>query len=233
MKAAILAGGYGKRLRPLTSDRPKPLVEVAGKPIIVWQIEWLKNHGITEIIVLAGYLYSRLIEYLGNGSRFGVKIAYVIEEEPLGTGGALKNAEHLLRGEEYFLVLNGDIITNLDPLKLVKKLSEHEDAVGAIAAVPLRSPYGILRIDEGERIQEFVEKPILREYWINAGVYVMRPAIFDYLPERGDIEKTTFPVLAQQRKLIALRYHDVFWRSIDTYKDVEEVSKELQATQIL
>ncbi len=233
MKAAILAGGYGKRLRPLTSDRPKPLIEVAGKPIIVWQIEWLKKHGITEIVVLAGYLYSRLIEYLGNGSRFGVRIAYVIEEEPLGTGGALKNAEHVLRREDYFIVLNGDIITNLDPLRLVKTLAEREGVIAAIAAVPLRSPYGILKIDEQGHILDFVEKPVLHDYWINAGVYAMKPDVFDYLPDRGDIEKTTFPALAREKKLIALRYQDVFWRSIDTYKDVEEVSKELQAIQLL
>ena len=232
MKAAILAGGYGKRLRPLTSDRPKPLVEVAGKPIIVWQIEWLKSHGITEIVVLAGYLYTKLIEYLGNGSRFGVRIAYVVEEEPLGTAGALKNAEHILRKEDYFIVVNGDIITNLDPLQLVKTVSERSEVIAAIAAVPLRSPYGILKIDEHGRIIDFVEKPVLREYWINAGVYAMRPDIFDYLPEKGDIEKTSFPRLARERRLVALRYMDVFWRSIDTYKDVEEVSRELQGVKL-
>ncbi len=233
MKAAILAGGYGKRLRPLTSDRPKPLVEVAGKPIIVWQIEWLKKHGITEIIVLAGYLYARLIEYLGNGSRFGVRIAYVIEEEPLGTAGALKNAEHLLRNEDVFLVLNGDIITNLDPHRLVKTLQGRSEIIAVIAAVPLRSPYGILRIDADGYIREFVEKPVLYEYWINAGVYAMKPDVFEYLPERGDIEKTTFPKLAQEKRLVAVQYRDIFWRSIDTYKDVEEVSKELQAAQLV
>ncbi len=232
MKAAILAGGYGKRLRPLTSDRPKPLVEVAGKPIIVWQIEWLRSHGITEIVVLAGYLYTKLIEYLGNGSRFGVRIAYVVEEEPLGTAGALKNAEHILRKEDYFIVVNGDIITNLDPLQLVKTVSERSEVIAGIAAVPLRSPYGILKIDEHGRILDFVEKPVLREYWINAGVYAMKPDIFDYLPEKGDIEKTAFPRLARERKLIALRYSDVFWRSIDTYKDVEEVSRELQGVKL-
>ncbi len=208
-------------------------MEVAGKPIIQWQIEWLKRYGLREIIVLGGYLYEKLIEFLGNGSRFGVRIAYVIEEEPLGTGGALKNAEHLLRVEDLFVVVNGDIITNLNPLRLVEVLRERSNVIAAMAAVPLRSPYGILDIDSEGYINAFIEKPLLKDYWINAGVYAMKPAILEYLPERGDIERSTFPRLAKERRMIALRYENVFWRSIDTYKDVEEASKELEEMQIL
>ena len=90
MKAVILAGGYGKRLRPLTEERPKPLVEVGGKPIIEWQVNWLKSMGVDSFIVLAGYLKEKVMDHLGAGSKWGVKMAYLIEEEPLGTGGALK-----------------------------------------------------------------------------------------------------------------------------------------------
>ncbi len=226
MKAAILAGGFGKRLRPYTSDRPKPLVEVAGKPILVWQIEWLKKYGFDEIVLLVGYLKERIIEYIGSGARLGVKATYMVEDEPLGTAGALKNAEPVLRNEEFFLLMNGDIITNLDPRRLYERLvSMKEYAV--IATVPLKSPYGILEIDPEGKIRSFREKPVLREYWINAGIYAMTPKVFDYLPPKGDIERIVFPRLASEGKLGSVRYEDVFWRSIDTYKDVEEAAKEL------
>ncbi len=183
--------------------------------------------------MLGGYLYEKLIEFLGNGSRFGVKIAYVIEEEPLGTGGALKNAEHILKVEDMFIVVNGDIITNLNPLRLLEALNSRDNVIAAMAAVPLRSPYGILDIDEDGYINAFIEKPLLKDYWINGGVYAMKPAILEYLPERGDIERSTFPKLAQEKRMVALRYEEVFWRSIDTYKDVEEASKELEEMQLL
>ncbi len=225
MKAVILAGGFGKRLRPYTETIPKPLVEVAGKPILEWQIEWLKSYGIREFVLLVGYLREKIIERIGSGSRLGVRVTYVVEDSPLGTGGALKNAEHVLRRENYFIVVNGDILTNINPLKVVDALREGR-VVGSIATVPLRSPYGILRIENGY-VVEFSEKPLIKDYWINAGIYGFTPEIFKYLPDKGDIERTAFPKLALQRMLVAVRFENVFWRSIDTYKDVEEASKEL------
>ncbi len=234
MKAAILAGGYGKRLRPLTIDRPKPLIEVAGKPILQWQVEWLRRHGVSTVVFLVGYLKEKIIEYFGSGSKFGIKISYVVEDEPLGTAGALKNAEHILgEGSEIFLVLNGDILTNIDPTPLIERLKQQEDKLVAIATVPLRSPYGILRIGENDLIEEFIEKPLLKDYWINAGIYAMRPQVFNYIPEKGDIEKTAFPRLAEEHKILAVRYSDVFWKSIDTHKDIEEASKELKALGLI
>ena len=228
MKAAILAGGFGKRLRPLTSEKPKPLVEVAGKPILEWQIEWLKAYGIREFVLLVGYLKEKVINHIGSGARLGVKVSYVVEEEPLGTGGAIKNAEHILSGEQVFIVVNGDVITNLDPRRLIEPVVKGEVAA-SIAAVPLRSPYGILKIREDNRIESFIEKPLLRDYWINAGVYAMSPQVFSYLPESGDIEKTGFPELAKKGLLKAVKYENVVWRSIDTHKDIEEASKELES----
>jgi Nucleoside-diphosphate-sugar pyrophosphorylase involved in lipopolysaccharide biosynthesis/translation initiation factor 2B, gamma/epsilon subunits (eIF-2Bgamma/eIF-2Bepsilon) len=114
MKAAILAGGYGKRLRPLTETIPKPLLPVGERGIIEWQISWLKQHGISEIVICAGYLKERIVERLGDGSRYGVKIEYAFEEKPLGTGGALKNARYLLENEDIFLLVNGDVLTDLN-----------------------------------------------------------------------------------------------------------------------
>ncbi len=230
--AMILAGGYGKRLRPLTLEVPKPLVKVAGKPVLFYQLEWLKYYGINEVVILAGYLKEKIIEAIGSGSKFGLHVSYVVEDEPLGTGGALKNAAHVLKRDETIIVINGDILTNIDPRKLVEKLDSDKNLVAALGAVPLRSPYGILEIDEEKGlITGFREKPILYEYWINAGVYAFRPAIVDYLPEKGDIEKTTFPELAEKRLLGTYKYSTppYYWRSIDTHKDLEEAAKEIES----
>ena len=222
MKALILAGGYGKRLRPLTENLPKPLLEVAGKPILFWQIDFFKRHGVNEVVLAVGYLKEKVIERVGSGEKLGVKAIYVVEDEPLGTGGAIKNAEPVLKGEEKFLVSNGDVITNLDASKLCQALTD--DLVAVMALVPLPSPYGIV-ITEGNIVKEFKEKPKLTDYWINAGIYCMKPKIFDYLPTSGDIEKTAFPKLAEEGKLGAVKFPDAFWKSIDSHKDLEEANK--------
>jgi len=225
VKAAIFAGGYGKRLRPLTDQKPKPLLEVAGKSILARQVEWLREHGVSEVVFCVGYLKERIIEYVGGGARFGLKVGYVVEEEPLGKGGALKNAEAFLNGEEKFLVVNGDILTNLDPQRLVEAV---DDITGAIALVPLRSPFGVVDTDEDGFARRFREKPVIPEYWINAGVYCFTPEVFKYLPEKGEIEDITFPKLAGERKLKGLKYKGVFWKSIETHKDIEETEEALK-----
>lgn len=224
MLAAILAGGLGKRLRPYTEDTPKPMILVDDKPLLEWQIIWLRKHGINEVVLLVGYRKEKIIEYFGSGSRLGVKITYVVEDEPLGTGGAIKNAEHVLSKNDVFLVLNGDIITNLNPLLLIEKLKESNRYLGVVATVPLPSPYGILEL-EGDDVKGFVEKPLIKNYWINAGVYALKREALKYFPEKGDLEKTAFPAMARDGVLGAVRYVDVFWKSVDTHKDLEEASK--------
>lgn len=228
MKAVVLAGGYGKRLKPLTDNKPKPLLEVSGIPILGWQIRWLLKHGVRELILCTGYLKERIIDYLGSGKKFGIKVGYAVEEEPLGTGGALKNAESLLSNDDTFLVLNGDVLTDLDPHKLTRSLDR--ERVGAIAVVPLRSPFGVVDLRRDGRIAGFREKPLLRQYWINAGVYCLTPLVFDRLPSKGNIEDTVFPKLASEGKLKAVRYPDVAWKSIDSHKDIEEAEKEFKPT---
>jgi mannose-1-phosphate guanylyltransferase len=168
MKAVILAGGLGKRLRPLTDERPKPMIEVLDQPIIEWQIKWFKKFGIKEIVICVGYLKEHIIDYIGSGNRFGVKVGYAVEEEPLGTGGALKNAQSLLGGAESegFFMVNGDILTDLDP-----NILRDAATSSAIAVVPLRSPFGVIELDQSSNIIGFVEKPQIKDRWINAGVY--------------------------------------------------------------
>jgi len=224
MKAVILAGGYGKRLKPYTENVPKPLLPVAGRSILEWQVRWLKHYGFEEILICAGYLKEKLVNEVGSGVKYGVRVGYVVEDEPLGTGGALKNAEHILRNDESFLLINGDILTDLDPNELLEDLEGRY--LGAIALVQLPSPYGIVKFDEKTRkVISFVEKPRLMDYWINAGVYVFKREVFNYLPERGDIEKTALPRLADDGKLKAHLFENAFWMSIDSHKDLEEASK--------
>lgn len=223
MKAVILAGGFGKRLRPLTDDRPKPLIEIGGKPIIEWQIKWLKKFGVTSVFVLAGYKKEVLVDWVAkNQDRLGIPIAILTEEQPLGTGGAIKRLNGFISKGEKFFVLNGDVLTNLDLSKL-----EDDKAVAVISLVPLRSPFGIVKIDSNGNITQFVEKPVLKDFWINAGIYSMNSEIFEYLPDKGDIEKETFPLLAQKGLLKGVTFDDVYWRSIDTLKDYEEANVEI------
>src|SRR5919202_2516264 len=228
MKAVILAGGFGKRLRPLTDQRPKPMIEVLNKPIIEWQIKWFKKYGIKEIIICVGYLKEHIINYIGSGTRFGVRVGYAVEDEPLGTGGALKNSQSLLGAsmEDGFFLINGDILTDLDPNEL------RNGAYAALALVPLRSPFGIVEIDKNSDVIGFVEKPEIKDRWINAGVYFLTREIFEYLPENGNIEVTALPVMAKQRKLKAVKYENSFWRSIDSHKDIEEAEKEIKAVDM-
>jgi mannose-1-phosphate guanylyltransferase len=226
LKAVILAGGFGKRLKPLTDDRPKPMIEVGGVPILVWQIDWLRRHDIKEVVICIGYLKESVINHIGSGQKFGVSVGYSVEEEPLGTGGALRNAKSLISGDK-FVVMNGDILTDLDPSALFQDLSKHAEAVGSIATVPLRSPYGIIEISDG-LARGFREKPTLSDYWINAGVYALTDQIFDRLPAKGNLEATTLPELADEHKILVTKYSTAQWRSIDTHKDIEEAQKEFQ-----
>jgi len=225
VKAVILAGGYGKRLKPLTDEKPKPMIEVLDRPIIEWQIRWLKNNGIADIVICVGYMKEHIINYVGNGSKFSVKVGYTAEDEPLGTGGALKNAETILSGEESFFMLNGDVLTNINTSNL--KTSLTNDLVATLAVVPLPSPFGIVEIADDSKVLGFTEKPTINQFWINAGVYCFSNKIFSYLPKKGNIETTALPALAKDKKLKAVKYENTFWRSIDSHKDIEEASAEL------
>ena len=227
MKIAILAGGFGKRLKPLTDTRPKPMIEVFNVPIIEWQVRWLRKFGVKEFVLCVGYMKEQIIDLIGNGAKFGSKIDYSFEEEPLGTGGALLNAKELLSDEDSFFVLNGDILTELDPNRLNIANSN------ALAVVPLRSPFGVVELDENSKVRGFVEKPEIPDKWINAGIYRLTQQVFEYLPQKGNIEVTALPALAKEGKLQAVRYKDVFWRSIDSHKDIEEASNEMKEARPL
>jgi len=221
----ILAGGLGKRLRPLTSDRPKPMIQINNTPIIELQVKWLKKSGITDIIVLVGHLREKIKHHLADGKKFGVNISYIEENVPLGTGGALKNAkDHIIQNgnsDSGFFVINGDILTNLDPFTISDKGSM------TLALVPLKSTFGIVETN-GDLVSKFVEKPYIEDRWVNAGVYYFSNDIFDYLPDNGNLETVTLPMLVEKQKLKAKKFSNNYWRSIDSHKDVDEASKEIE-----
>ena len=214
MKAIILAGGRGKRLRPITDYVPKPLIPIKNIPIIEWQIKYLKKFGISEIIVCSGYKTKMIENYLNN-KKLGIKITFSIEDKPLGTGGAIKKAGKKIK-DKSFLVINGDIITNID----LKKMMEKENS---IASIQLKTKFGILQTD-GNKIIKFDEKKEMKNIWMNAGIYNLKKEIIKKLPTVGDIEKTLFPDYAKREKLSTIKFTNSKWHSIDSFKDMEECS---------
>lgn len=224
MYALVLAGGKGERLRPLTADRPKVMVALAGKPILEHHLEWLAREGVSDVILLCGYMHHVISDYFGDGGRWGLRITYSIEDEPLGRGGAFKLAFSEVPADEPFVIgTNGD---NLHTQPLAPLIRSHlrSGAVATAMVVPLVSPYGIARV-RGRRIVAFEEKPRL-PHWMNAGVYVLSREFFAGLPDVGDHETTLFPRLAAEGRLHAFpsRAH---WKSIDTVKDLREAEEEL------
>lgn len=227
-QAIILAGGKGERLRPLTSDRPKPMICVLDKPILSYSLNWLKSSGIEQVVISCGYRHEVICEYVGDGSQFGLTVSYSIEERPLGRGGGIKLASRSLTASQApVIVLNGDILTDLPLRELVGYHAKSGSAV-TIVTVPLRSPYGIADVDDDSNVTAFREKPVL-PFWINAGIYAINHDTLSHFPDEGDHEETLFPGLAARYELKAFKYTG-FWRAVDNAKDLTELEKELKAT---
>ena len=221
MKVILLSGGFGKRLKPLTDYLPKPMIPICNYPIIEWQIRYFKKFGIKNIIVCVGYRADQVVKYL-EGKNLGVKLEYSIEKEPLGTAGAIKKASRYMDDDDFF-VANGDVLTNLD----LNKLKKHPNSV---AVIPLRTSFGIVHLT-GPKVERFEEKPEMSNYWMNAGIYYLKKEILKHLPDRGNLESTTFPIMAKNDKLNAIKYDRVFWKSIDSYKDMEECELLIKANR--
>ncbi len=190
MKAVVMAGGEGSRLRPLTSSLPKPLAPVANKPVMHHIVDLLRRHGVTEVVATLHYLADEIENYFGDGSEHGISMAYVVEDTPLGTAGAVKLAEPLL-GDERFLIVSGDALTDID---LSELLAFHESRGAAVTIALQRVPnpleFGVVVTDEHGRITRFLEKPSWGEIFsdtINTGIYVLEPEIFDVHGERQEL----------------------------------------------
>lgn len=220
MKAIILAGGRGKRLKSITDFVPKPMIPLDNIPIIEWQIRYLKKFGINTVIICTGYKTKQIENYLKIKNNFGIKVIISKEKNPLGTGGAIKQAIRHIK-EKSFFVLNGDVITDID----IKKLQKKENS---IAAILLRTKFGVMGI-KNDKISKFSEKKAIEDLWMNAGLYHLSKNIAKDLPKKGDIEKTAFPNYARKGKLFHKKFKKVFWHSIDSYKDIEECTLEIKS----
>lgn len=199
MKAVVLAGGFGTRLRPVLSDRPKPMAPVLGKPFLEYLIRFIREQGITEIVLCLYYLADKIVDYFGDGSRLGVNIEYSVEDEPLGTAGALKNSGRYLT--ETFYVLNGDTYLEIDLRKLLR-YHRARRGLATISLVRNLNPerYGSVKVSGDGRVLGFVEKTYVnsrKAAYVNAGVYLFEPRILGCIPDGVEVslEKEVFPAL--------------------------------------
>lgn len=239
MKAVILAGGRGKRMRPVTDYVPKPLVPVCNVPILEWQIRHLLKFGIQDVIVCTGYK-TGMIRDMISAKSYGARVEISEEEAPLGTGGAIRRAAGYIGRDDSFVVMNGDVITDID----IGALMEVRNSV---AAIPLRTNYGVILLndDDGDdgtadkggtgaghvprAIAKFDEKRDVPGLWMNAGLYHLGREVLADLPEVGDIEKTLFPKYAESGRLRTVMFGGpatggnapAMWQSVDSFKDLE------------
>lgn len=220
MNAVILAGGKGTRLRPLTLNTPKPIVPILSRPFLSLQIELLRKTGIENIVLSLSYQPRRIEELFGDGSQLGVKIHYTMEPEPLGTAGAVKNAEALLGSR--IVVFNGDVLSDLD-LAAVLRFHEANGAKATIVLTPVDNPtaYGLVETEENGKILRFLEKPSYDEITcdtINAGVYILEPELLEYIPsgENYSFERGFFPALLRDEVPFYAFVHRGYWIDIGT-----------------
>ena len=220
MKAVILAGGEGTRLRPLTLQLPKPVAPIANVPFLGYQLDLLRRHGITEAILSLGYRPDRIEAVLGDGSRFGVRLRYVVEQSPLGTAGAFKNAEPFLDGPA--VVFNGDILCDFD---LTEILGSHRrrSAAATLTLTRVENPsaYGLVETGEDGRIARFLEKPGLDQVTcdtINAGLYVLEPEVLKAIPAgvNTSFEREVFPGLLARGRPVHAYISPGYWIDIGT-----------------
>ncbi|MEI7541958.1 MAG: NDP-sugar synthase [bacterium] len=231
MKALILIGGEGTRLRPITLNTLKCMVPIANKPFIEYQIELLKKYKIKDIILSICHMPEKLKKVIGNGKKYGVKIKYANEKSPLGTGGAIKNCEKLL--DDTTLVLNGDILTdiNIDSLIKVHKTSKALVTM-ALHKVADPSSYGVVETSVKGRIIKFTEKPVgadIKSSWINAGIYVFDKQALKYIPagRKVSIERETFPSIIAADKVIQAYKAAYYWLDIGRIDNFKKANFDL------
>lgn len=231
MKAIILAGGEATRLRPLTCNIPKAMVPVLNRPFLEHLINYLKKHKIVDVILAMGQPSEQIQNYFGDGSGFDVRLTYSVEDFPLGTAGAVRNAEKLL--DECFVVLNGDIFTALDLTAMVNFHCEKKP-IATIALTPVENPtiYGVVETDGQSRVRHFIEKPHWSEVttnMINAGVYVLEPDILGYVASNTffSFEHDVFPPLLEKGEAVYGYSFESYWIDIGTPEKYFRLSHDL------
>jgi mannose-1-phosphate guanylyltransferase/phosphomannomutase len=233
MKAVIMAGGEGTRLRPLTSLRPKPMVPIVNQPVMEHIVGLVKHHGIDEIVATLAFMPAVIQDYFGAGEEWGVQISYAVEEVPLGTAGSVKNGEHLLDTHEPFIVISGDALTDIDLTELV----EFHRARGAAVTIALKRvedplDFGVVITAEDGRVERFLEKPTWGQVFsdtINTGIYVIEPWVLDYIPadKPYDFSSELFPrLMAEGHPLYGLPV-DGYWCDVGSRESYLEVHRDI------
>jgi len=227
MKAVVMAGGEGTRLRPLTSHRPKPLAPVLNKPIMEHIILLLKEHGITEIVVTLHYLADEIEGYFGDGSDWGVKLHYSVEDTPLGTAGSVKQAEHHLK-DDTFIIVSGDALTDIDVTKAIDfHRNKKSLATIVLSHVPNPLEFGVVITDDEGRIKRFLEKPSWGEVFsdtVNTGMYILEPSVFEYM-EHGrsyDWSQDIFPQILREEKPLFGYVMGEYWCDVGNLNQYRE-----------
>ncbi|OGS04850.1 MAG: hypothetical protein A3G41_05470 [Elusimicrobia bacterium RIFCSPLOWO2_12_FULL_59_9] len=220
MKALILTGGFGTRLRPLTLHTPKPILPIANRPLLLYQIELLKKAGVREIILATFYKPRLLKKALDKICPSGIRLHYLQEKHPLGTGGAVKNAASFFNST--FLVLNGDILSDFDLREMMRRHGNNR-AEATLALVRVQNPtlYGLVETDPSHRVRRFLEKPTWDEITtqtISAGFYVFEPSLLSDIPAgiSYSLERTLFPRLLQERRRVFSHTYSGYWLDIGT-----------------
>ncbi len=237
MQALILAGGKGTRLRPLTVYTPKPIVPICNRPFLLYQIDTLRRASITDITLSLSYQPNKIEQLLGDGSDYGVKLKYTVEPQPMGTAGAYKFAEDVIR--EPTVVFNGDILTDLD-LKAVIREHNERKATATIVLQPVKNPsaYGLVETEGDGRIRRFLEKPKPDEITcntINAGTYVLEPKVLDFVPasQNYSFEYGLFPDLLQRKESFYAHVPPrTYWIDIGTPERYLEAHHDLLANRV-
>jgi mannose-1-phosphate guanylyltransferase len=231
VKAIILVGGEGTRLRPLTYTTVKAMVPVLNKPFIEYVFRYLNSHKIREIILAMGYKPDCITDYFGDASQLGTKLVYSIETEPLGTAGAVKNAEQYI--DDAFFVMNGDIFTDLNLTEMLR-FHENKGAKVTIALTPADDPtrFGVVETDTNQRVTRFVEKPKREQVtsnMINAGVYIIEREILDRVPQGKRImfERTIFPALLAEGEPVFGYATDAYWIDTGTPEQYLQLNRDL------
>src|SRR6267143_2162641 len=224
--AIILSGGEGLRLRPITHDIPKGLVRVGGKPLLEWVVEWLQQNRVTDLVIGVAYLKEKIMRYFGSGEKFGVDIRYSVHTVEGGTSEGFRLAISRYVNSPSFFALNGDQITNL---RLSTIYNHHREAssLASIAVVHPRLPFGLVDLDQKGFCKGFVEKPVLNNSFCSMGIYVFDREVLKYLPERGDLERTTFPKLAHMNRLRAFKHNGSFI-TVNSLRELEEADAALK-----
>jgi mannose-1-phosphate guanylyltransferase len=232
MKAVVLVGGFGTRLRPLTLDVPKQMLPVVHVPMIERVVAGLARYGVTDAVLSLGYRPSLFLEAYPDGTCAGVRLHYAVEPEPLDTAGAIRFAARHAGVDETFVVVNGDVINDFD-LRALFELHRRVGAEGSIHLTPVDDPsrYGVVPTDESGRVLGFIEKPPREEAptnWINAGTYVLVPAVIDRIPEgrKVSVERETFPAMVADGVLYA-HQDDCYWVDAGTPATYLEVQLDL------